>query len=285
MNRIRSHESALTDYVRARLDDQLGRRRPRSGGVDAEASLQTVVRPRPALVGGPPEDPAEPEPAEHAAPLGNLRWPVRFSRTHLLVVAIVLAVGALIAGYAITRAKAVPVAAPVVVESGGPSASAASGPTSTPTPTPAPIPVRVHVLGEVHQPGVHTLPQGARVVEAIEASGGFTPAANPGELNLAQVLVDGQQIMVGDSKQPSEVRGAEESAGGGSAATGADGKVNLNSATPAQLDSLPGVGPVTAEKIIAWRTEHGRFTRIEELQEVPGIGPKSYAELAPHVTV
>lgn len=282
MNRIRSHEPVLTDYVRARLDQRVGERRTRPAN-DAEAGLQTIVRPRPALnMEPPPEIPAGAVESEHVADEpGNERWPVRFTRHHLMVVAIVLAIGALIAGYALTRAKAVPVAAPVIVESESPPTPA--GPAAN-EPTPAALPVRVHVVGEVRQPGVHTLPQGSRVVEAIEAAGGLTPVANPGALNLAQVLVDGQQIVVGDSSRPSEVRGADGSGGGG-AGPGAGGAVNLNTATPAQLDSLPGVGPVTAEKIIAWRTQHGRFTRIEELQEVPGIGPKSFAEIAPHVTV
>lgn len=272
----------LTDYVRARLDQWADDRRARPGDADAEGALETVLRPRPALVIEPSESAAGSDVSEQTAedPGGAGEGPVRFTRRHLMVVAIVLAVGALIAGYAVTRAKAVPVVAPVVVEAKDPSAAAAP-PANEPTPTA--VPVRVHVVGEVHRPGVHTLPQGSRVVEAIEAAGGVTASANPGALNLAQVLVDGQQIVVGNSKQPSEVRGAD--AGGGAQSSGSGGKINLNSATPAQLDSLPGVGPVTAEKIIAWRTEHGRFTRIEELQEVPGIGPKSYAELAPHVTV
>lgn len=285
MNRTRSREPVLTDYVRARLDRWAGERRGSPDDPDTEAAVQTVLRPRPALIVSPepwPEPDLSGQAAESPDSSENAGgWQARFTRRHLMVVAVVLAVGALLAGYAVTRAKAVPIVAPVVVESQGPSASAASGRSD---PTPTALPVRVHVVGEVRQPGVHTLAQGSRVVEAIEAAGGLTPRANPGELNLAQVLVDGQQVLVGNSKQPSEVRGAEPAAGGASAA-GPGGKVNLNNASAAQLDSLPGVGPVTAEKIIAWRTEHGRFTRIEELQEVPGIGPKSYAELAPHVTV
>lgn len=283
MNRIRPREPVLTEYVRARLDEWAVERRTRPGEADAEAGLNTVVRPRPAMVIAPPEPPPGSDPFEHAAEDPEReRWPVLFSRRHLMVVAIVLALGALIAGYAVTRAKAVPVAQPVVVDAEGSSVS--TSPTASIDPTPTTVPVRVHVVGEVRQAGVHTLPQGSRVVEAIEAAGGLTADANPGALNLAQVLVDGQQVMIGDSKRPSEVRGTDAAAGGTST-TGAGGKVSLNSATPAQLDSLPGVGPVTAEKIIAWRTQHGRFTRIEELQEVPGIGPKSYAEIAPHVTV
>lgn len=266
----------MTDYVRDRLDRLVADERSPTQPADAEAGIRTVVRPRPTLTG----EPVTGSEAD-AAPRS---WPIRFTRHHLVVVALILATGALIAGYALTRAKAVPVAAvPVAVEASGTPVAAPSpvGPAATPTP----IPVRVHVAGEVKHPGVHTLTEGARVIDAIEAAGGLTPVARPGELNLAQVLSDGQQVVVGGPNKPSEIRGAEAPPGGGGAGQPAGGKINLNTATAAQLDALPGVGPVTAEKIIAWRTEHGRFTRVEELQEVPGIGPKTYAELAPHVTV
>lgn len=284
MNRSRPGDPALTDYVRERLDRLVANRPQLEGAAEAEAALRTVVRPRPTLTAagsGVETDAAdfggEPEPRS---------GPVRFTRHHLVVVAIVLALGALVAGYSVTRAKAVPVTAPVVIQPDRTPVAVEPGPGPVAATTPTAPPVRVHVVGEVGHPGVHTLPQGARVVDAIEAAGGLTQSAKPGELNLAQVLADGQQIVVGSGKVASEVRGAESSAGaGGGAATGAGGKVSLNTATVAQLDSLPGVGPVTAEKILAWRTQHGRFTRVEELQEVPGIGPKTFAEIAPHVTV
>jgi competence protein ComEA len=157
----------------------------------------------------------------------------------------------------------------------------------------------VHVVGAVRRPGVVTLPERGRVRDAIDAAGGLTRDADPGELNLAQVLQDGQQIVVGTARDPGgEVRdgstaggfaggGARGSGGAGSeSASGSSGAVvDLNTATSAQLDTLPGVGPVTADRILAWRTEHGRFSRIEELQEVDGIGPKTYAQIAPLVRV
>ena len=123
--------------------------------------------------------------------------------------------------------------------------------------------------------------------DAIDAAGGLLPAADPGEINLAQPLGDGQQVLIGTSAHPSgEVR--QTGAGSGTTATGTGepgGQIDLNSATAGQLDTLPGVGPVTVERIIAWRSEHRRFSRVEELQEVDGIGPKTYAQIAPHVRV
>ncbi|HZA32027.1 MAG TPA: ComEA family DNA-binding protein, partial [Propionibacteriaceae bacterium] len=161
----------------------------------------------------------------------------------------------------------------------------ASSPAATATSSPRPR-IVVHVLGAVRRPGLVRLPQGSRVQDAIEAAGGLRSSAAPGELNLAQILTDGQQIMVGSRSHP----GGRLSDGGGgragsSSSSGSSPQVDLNSATAAQLDSLPGVGPVTAERILAWRTEHGGFRRVEELQEVEGIGPKTYADIAPHVRV
>jgi competence protein ComEA len=175
-------------------------------------------------------------------------------------------------------------AAPVAVS------PAPSVPSASPTPVARPA-VLVHVLGEVARPGVVRLPEGARVADAIAAAGGLTAQADPGELNLAAVVSDGSQIVIGTLKEPrGEVRTGPAAAPGSgtSGSTGApDGsvKVSLNTATEAELDTLPGVGPVTAKRIVAWRDEHGRFTRIEELQEVDGIGPKTFAELAAHVSL
>jgi competence protein ComEA len=129
------------------------------------------------------------------------------------------------------------------------------------------------------------LPDNARVQDAIDAAGGLTRQADPGELNLAQLLSDGQQVLIGTARHPAgEVR---EQPGSSDASSGptAQGALDLNRANQAQLEELPEVGPVTAQAILAWRQEHGRFTRIEELQEVDGIGPKTYGQIAPHVRV
>lgn len=292
----RRHDDVLTDYVRERLDRLVAR--SATVGTD-EAALRTVLRPRPVLGAARQESTGDPAPAPGPvlAPVPEAKSAPelsgaeallgRFTRQHVLVVGALLAVGVLIAAFALTRARAVPIEPPVAVVAAPVEQSA---PNPSPEPSPTTEPILVHVVGEVVTPGVHRLPTGARVADAIEAAGGLTENARPGELNLAQTLADGQQVVIGGPKRPSEIRGGGEGSGadGDPAATsGPPGatKLNLNTASAAQLDTLPGVGPVTAEKVVAWRAQHGKFTRVEELQEVPGIGPKTFAEIAPHVTV
>jgi competence protein ComEA len=136
--------------------------------------------------------------------------------------------------------------------------------------------VVVSVVGLVTHPGLVTLPTGARVADAVAAAGGLLPGADPASVNLAAVVADGQQVAVG-------VPGA---AGGTSApADGSGGPVNLNTATAEQLDALPGIGPVLAQRIVAYREQNGRFTAVEQLDDVPGIGPSIYDRLAALVTV
>jgi len=147
--------------------------------------------------------------------------------------------------------------------------------------------VVVHVVGQVRHPGVVDLPSGSRVVDAIKRAGGARTGADLAAVNLARPVVDGEQIMVPKPGQrvaappatspPGSANGAG-SAGGGAA-------VNINTADLAGLDTLPGVGPVLAGRILAWRDEHGRFTSIDELGEVSGIGEKLLAQLRPLVTV
>lgn len=132
----------------------------------------------------------------------------------------------------------------------------------------APADIVVSVVGEVDSPGLVTLAPGARVNDALEAAGPKVPTDN---LNLAQKLNDGEQITVG------ALPGAEDDDGGGGE-TG-DDTVSLNSATAEELITLPGVGPATAEAIIAHREEAGHFTSIEQLMDVSGIGPAKFAQL------
>jgi competence protein ComEA len=122
------------------------------------------------------------------------------------------------------------------------------------------------------------------VADAIAAAGGAVPGAATARLNLARRLVDGEQVVVpgpGDPVAPVAAPGP----GGADGPGGPAAVVDLNAATQAQLDALPGVGPVLAGRILAWRTEHGRFTRVDELGEVAGIGPKALERLRPLVTV
>jgi competence protein ComEA len=143
----------------------------------------------------------------------------------------------------------------------------------------------VHVAGAVRRPGLVRLAERSRVQDAITAAGGLTRAARPGELNLAQLLTDGQQVLIGTAQHPvTEVR----EGGGPPQGTGAStlaSPIDLNHATATQLEQLPGVGPVTAANIIGWRQQRGRFASVAELQQVDGIGPRTYARIAPHVRV
>jgi competence protein ComEA len=141
--------------------------------------------------------------------------------------------------------------------------------------------VTVDVAGKVRRPGVTTLPAGSRVVDALEKAGGPRGRVDLSGLNLARVLVDGEQILVGRPSQPGGL-----AAGASTAAPDPTGPlVNINTATAEQLDTLPGVGPVTAQKILDWRAANGAFSSVDELLEVDGIGEKTLAELAPHVTL
>jgi competence protein ComEA len=139
--------------------------------------------------------------------------------------------------------------------------------------------VVVHVVGAVSQAGVEHLAQGSRVVDALDAAGGTAPDADLTNLNLAKVLDDGEQIYVARiGETPPPVQSPTSPTGSPPA------KVNLNTATAADLDELPGVGPATAEAIIAAREEH-RFRSVDDLLDVRGIGDAKLAELRDKVTV
>ena len=133
--------------------------------------------------------------------------------------------------------------------------------------------VVVDVVGAVRRPGVYRLAHGDRVEDAVARAGGLTRRADPAAVNLAAPIADGEQILVA-SRGPAGA-GAAAAAGGG--APGAP--VSLSSATAEQLDALPGVGPVTAQKIIEYRQQHGAFTSVDELDAIPGIGPSRLHDL------
>ncbi|WUH96707.1 ComEA family DNA-binding protein [Spirillospora sp. NBC_00431] len=141
--------------------------------------------------------------------------------------------------------------------------------------------VVVHVLGKVKHPGVITLPSGSRVAEAIKAAGGVRPGAKTGDLNLARKLVDGEQIPVG-VRGPAPAPGAPPQPG---ASTAPGTPLDLNTATADQLDDLPGVGPVLAQRIVDFRTRQGGFRSVEQLQDVSGIGARRFTDLKPMVRV
>lgn len=138
--------------------------------------------------------------------------------------------------------------------------------------------VTVHVVGRVRRPSVVTLPFGSRVADAVAAAGGLKEGASAGDLNLARVLVDGEQVIVGRAN----ARPLPSSA---VASSGDDGVLNINVASAAELEELPGVGPVLAGRIVEWRETNGPFPSIEILDEVSGIGDALLAQLRPLVRV
>lgn len=216
----------------------------------------------------------------------------------LAALAVVLVAAAVFAGMHFWSARPEGVRAPDSVSQAGhvavPQADvdpAAGGP-GAPEPSPGPPPavggttggrIVVDVSGKVRRPGIHRLPSGARVTDALEAAGGVRPGVDLDGLNRARVLVDGEQILVG--APPGTV--APGGAGGGGAgptATGpATGPVSLSGATADQLETLPGVGPVLAQHIVDYRTQHGGFRSVDELHEVTGIGDRRFADLQPLV--
>jgi competence protein ComEA len=147
----------------------------------------------------------------------------------------------------------------------------------------APV-VVVAVTGRVQRPGLIRLPPGARVADAIDAAGGALPGTDLTMVNLARKLTDGELVTVGVTPPA----GAEAGVGGGApgAAPGAlAGPLNLNTATAAQLEALPGIGPVLAQHIVEYRTRHGRFRSVDELRQVDGLGAARFKQLKPLVTV
>jgi competence protein ComEA len=161
--------------------------------------------------------------------------------------------------------------------------------------TGSPARIAVHVAGAVTRPGVVELGAGTRVIDAVEAVGGAHPDADLDRLNLAAKLADGERVYVpkvGEA-DPGVLGGGDTAAGTGTGTAGAGtasgglpvGKLNLNTATEAQLEALPGIGPTYAQSILAERQRRGGFTSVNELRGVRGIGDKRFAELAPLVTV
>lgn len=189
------------------------------------------------------------------APLATLRRFELGARAvrALAAVAVVVALGA---GLLAWRSR--PVVAPV-----------APATPATAVESPVPAVIVVAVMGRVVRPGLVELPPGSRVADALVAAGGPLPDTDLSTLNLARRVVDGELITVGMSAPP----GA------------ADALVDLNSATATQLEELPGVGPVLAQRIVDYRTRWGPFQSVDELRKVPGIGDATFAELEPLVTI
>ncbi len=176
---------------------------------------------------------------------------------------------------------------------------------------PTPIPLRIHVTGAVVNPGVYTLPRGSIVQDAISAAGGLTPRADTRALNLAQAVLDGDQINIlalpptatlTPTPRPTDTPAPTITVGPGtstptpaftttlapvptSASVVTGGLININTATLAELETLPRIGPAIAQRIIDYRTANGPFTSIEQIMNVKGIGPATFAQLKDLITV
>jgi competence protein ComEA len=153
-------------------------------------------------------------------------------------------------------------------------------------PSPTPKPIVVYVTGAVKRPGVYTLPKTSRMVDAVDAAGGFLEGADLNQVNLAEAIKDEQQIVIpGLSTLPTP----ELTIGGNGLLVTptpfAGQKININTASVELLDSLPGIGPTVAQKIVDYRKENGSFGRVEDLLKIPGIGPSTLEEIRGMITV
>ena len=239
----------------------------------------------------PDSDPVRPDPAEEAEPLhvpgGRPSWAARLAerwapaawrgarldpgRASAVALVLVAAVAAVIAAVGVWSARPRPEPLPAL-----PSVSLTE---PTPTPQAPAAELVISVSGTVAHPGLLRVPDGTRVAEALEAAGGALPGTDLSTLNLARRVADGEQIAVGVPPAPDAAAAPE---GGGSPA---GERVDLNRATLEQLDGLPGIGPVTAQRILDWRAAHGRFARVDQLREIEGIGERRFAQLEGLVTV
>ncbi|MEU9509796.1 helix-hairpin-helix domain-containing protein [Micromonospora sp. NPDC048170] len=200
----------------------------------------------------------------------------------LAVVAVLVVLGAGFWAWR-SRPQAEPVRPVASAEASGAAATGLAEPAATPAGE-----LVVAVAGKVRRPGLVRVPAGARVADAVEAAGGALPGVDVALLNPARKVTDGELILVGVAAPPGAALPPGAAAGGapgGGAAPGAGGRLNLNTATLAQLDALPGVGPVLAQRILAHRDQHGGFRSVGDLRQVDGIGDARYEQLKDLVTV
>jgi len=268
----------------------------RTPGPSRDARVRVVpdppgepVEPAPQLGGGPRPSVAR-LPGRHASRRSPSSWAldvpdalrgrVALGAGQLAVVAVVAAVGLALTCWWLVRSAGHEVAAPSALSTPrgalATPAGSSTGPGSA-TASAGSRKVVVDVTGKVRRPGIAVLRQGARVIDAVRAAGGARPGVDLTGINLARVLTDGEQVVVGQAAAPV----VSPSAGG--SPVGA--LVNINTADETALESLPEVGPVTAQSIITWRAQHGGFTSVDQLLDVDGIGDATLAKLTPYVTI
>lgn len=273
--RLSSRRSDDADVIRARLRALLDER-TRGGWVPDDGDWppdETALLDDEEEDEAPPDGPPLPGLGRHRAPDRVVRWdPGRPGARSLWIAGLVAAL-VLVAWTWLQRPVVEPAPDPAPADEGSAAAEAPSAPPVGEA-AESSTTVVVSVVGLVVRPGLVTLPTGARVAEAIDAAGGLLPEADPASVNLAAVVADGQQIAVGVSGA------AAVGAGVPSGGLATAGPVNLNTAGVAELDALPGIGPVLAQRIVDHRTREGPFTSVDQLDDVPGIGPSIAADLA-----
>jgi len=186
---------------------------------------------------------------------------------------------AIVCGAGVGFVRALPRGGSNVIPTPSSVSSEVTSPIASASPTPS---VVVYVTGAVRKPGVYEFGPGSRVIDALKIAGGPTPLADISVLNLAQPLADGERLYIprrGETPPP-------ELGGSGGSGTSPSGKINLNTATVAEMDAgIPGVGPVLAQRIVDYRKQHGPFHAIDDLRNVQGIGEKKFASIKDYVTV
>jgi len=232
-----------------------------------------------------------PSPIEPIRPLPDRTWRERLDdiverlRDARAAARLLVGVGAVVCVVVVAVALLHPAGADPAPEASLPRASAAPPPAFAPSSTTAATGavVVVQAAGAVQRPGLYRLPPGARVDDLVTAAGGLAPDADPDRLNLAALLTDGQKIYVPRVGEP-----IPSDAGVGGSSTGAAAStqpLDLNQATLSQLDALPGVGPATAQAILDYRSQHGRFRSVDDLLNVRGIGDAKLEQIRPLVRV
>lgn len=284
----REPDPRLADVVRRRLAELTADPTPRDRAATPGLAGERVETNSANAANSETSPPAGPSPrsARIAAWLrdrmpATLQGRIHLGPAQIGVLAIVVALGLASAAWWVLRTDdegaLVPVAAAPTPAGEGADTPAADPPTQAPAS--ATGVVVVDVEGKIARPGITTLPAGSRVADAVAAAGGAAPGTDTASVNLARVLVDGEQILVG-VEPPQGV--AASSVGSSSSASAL---VSLNSADAAALDTLPGVGPVTAQAILKWREENGPFGSVDDLLEISGIGEATLAKIAPFVTL